>query len=205
MKVFLLSVAVVVVGMPSALFAVTASVAPASDLTVEQVQKMVDEPAVQSAEGVETELVPEVQGEFEGKVTRILDAGTIEINGIRMHLAGLNVPLQTHWGMPIDCYSDASTKFLTEMVKDQPITYSYDRLLGRRDPYGIRFVYLYVDGKLVNAEMLLQGKAFADRARKYWKRDFFLEAEAQGRLRNLGLWHTCVTECTTSGCRTKNW
>jgi endonuclease YncB( thermonuclease family) len=184
---------------------------PPPKLTVESVQKIVDE--IQQSEGKPAnsqgepalEAVPELLGEYEGQVTRILDALVIEIDGQRMHLAGLNAPLQTHWGRPVDCYSGEAAKFLEKLVKDRPVTYSYDPLIGIRDPYGVRFVYLYVDGKLVNAEMLLKGQAFADRVRKYAQKPAFFDAEAAARRHNIGVWHSCPVECVTTGCRSKNW
>ena len=176
-------------------------------LTVEKVQQMVNEEQqkgeAKAAEGEEA--VPEVKGDFEGKVTRILDASFIQIDGRRFHLAGVNVPLQTRWGKPIDCYSAESTQFLTDLIKDRTVSFSYDRLLSPRDPYGIRFVYVYVDGEMVNAKMLLEGKAFADRVRRYGQKEYFLAAEAKALRGNLGVWHSCPIECVATGCRTKTW
>jgi endonuclease YncB( thermonuclease family) len=163
-------------------------------------------PEASASEALQTQTILEVQGDFEGTVTRVFHAGMIEINGMRMHLLGVLSPLRTTWGRAIDCYSDEAATFLESLVKGEQVTYSYDRFVGRRDRHGQRRIYLYKDGKLINAELIEQGYAFANPAQLYRQKDLLLLAQAKARRQSLHVWHSCPVECDRhSGCRTKLW
>ncbi len=145
-------------------------------------------------------------GDFEGTVTHVYDADMIEIDGESMRLLGVNAPEGFIFGQTADCYSDQAASFLEALVLNKAVTYSYDRMYGRRDLYGDRRIYLYYDGKLVNAELIAKGQAFVDTSKNYYEREELVPLQIVARRKHLGLWHSCPVECQRRGvCRTKTW
>lgn len=154
----------------------------------------------------EDEEVPQVHGTYEGEVTRIIDGNVIEINGDRFQLLGIDAPKPTLCPKYVTCRAQEAKEFLEEKIKGRTITYDYDRMLGRRDIRGVRRIYIYLDGELINSTMIELGNAFTDRSRDFTKKDTFLLVEDLARRRGMGLWHQCPIECTGNrACRTKNW
>jgi endonuclease YncB( thermonuclease family) len=155
---------------------------------------------------VEEEGAKELVGQFEGTVTRILDADKIEIDNRRMRLLGVNAPEKIHVGNTAHCYSDEATHFLEALLSDKKVTYSYDITYGRRDRFGDRRIYLYYNGIFVNAELIEKGQAFADTSKNYSAREEFISLQQIALRKHLGLWHTCPVECDRGGvCRAKTW
>ncbi|MFA4874248.1 MAG: thermonuclease family protein [bacterium] len=148
----------------------------------------------------------EVRGTYEGEVTKVKNGDIFDIDGESFRLMGIDAPRPSKCPRVVSCRADEAKKFLEEKILGRTVTYDYDRMQGRRDKRGIRRIYLYLDGELVNATMIEQGNAFADRARDYEKKDLFLGMENLTRRRSMGLWHSCPVECTGSTvCRTKSW
>jgi endonuclease YncB( thermonuclease family) len=143
-------------------------------------------------------------GEYEGVVTKVLDADTIEINGERMRLLGVNAP--EYQGSHNDCYGLEATKWLEAQIQDKLVTYSFDRSYSRRDEHGDTRIYVFNDGGFVNAELIANGMAFVDKSKSYAERDAMEAQQVIARRQNKGLWHTCPVECDRGGvCRTRNW
>lgn len=155
------------------------------------------------AQGNEQEVTPLI-GEFEGVVTKVLDADSIEINGERMRLLGVNAP--EYQGSHNDCYGLVATKWLEALVQDKLVTYSFDRGYSRRDEHGDTRVYLYYDGAFVNGELIANGLAFVDPSKNYAEREGMEAQQVVARRQHRGLWHACPVECDRGGvCRTRNW
>lgn len=148
----------------------------------------------------------ELIGDFEGTVTHVYDADMIDIDGERMRLLGVNAPESPIFGETAHCYSDQAKSFLEALVLNKVVTYSYDRMYGRRDRYGDKRIYLYFDGKFVNAELIAKGQAFADPSKNCSELEELLPLQIIARRKHLGLWHSCPVECERRGvCRTKIW
>lgn len=177
--------------------------APSSEMAIEQSRKQAEEAAIMGKPMPEGGVV---WGEYEGTVSKVIDADTLIINDIRFKLLGVNAPDRTRSGKTDECYSDRSAKYLEEQVLGQVVTYSYDRWQGKRDRRGVKHVYLFFDGRLINAELIEKGFAFAQRDQIYGGREHFRALEKQAYLRNIGLWHSCPVECDRSDeCWTRDW
>lgn len=150
---------------------------------------------------------PKLQGAYEGEVTKIIDGDTFEINGHIFHLLGVDVPrfsLSFPWKK--ECHATEAKDFLDQKIMGRIVTYDYERMQGRKDKRGEKFVYLYIDGELVNAAIIKQGHGFADRSKDFAKKDEFLSIEDFAEHRNIGMWHLCPIDCTNDKlCRTRNW
>lgn len=145
-------------------------------------------------------------GDYEGTLTQVIDADTVIINDIRFKLLGVNAPDRTRAGEADECYSHRSAKYLEELLLDQTVTYTYDRIQGPRGPHVAKRIYLFFDGRLINAELVAKGLAFAERKRKYAAEENFTALERKAYLRNIGLWHSCPVECDRSTeCWTRAW
>lgn len=143
-------------------------------------------------------------GDYEGVVTKVLDADKIEIDGERFRLLGVNAP--EYEGNDNDCYALESTQRLEAKIQGKMVTYSFDRGYGRRDRHGDARIYLYHDGVNINAWLIENGLAFVDPSKTYHMQEEFVPLQADARRKHLGIWHACPVECNRAGiCRTRNW
>lgn len=145
-------------------------------------------------------------GDYEGTLTQVIDADTVVINDIRFKLLGVNAPDRTAAGQEDECYSQHAAKYLEGLLLNQTVTYSYDRWQGIRQPHVTKRIYLFFDGRLINAELIAKGYAFAERKRQHIAAENFSAIEKQAYLRNVGLWHSCPVECDRSTeCWSRAW
>ena len=143
-------------------------------------------------------------GDWEGFVTKVIDADTIEIEGERMRLLGVNAP--EYEGSHDDCYALEAARQLEKLVLGKLVTYSFDRGYGWRDDHGDRRIYLYHDGILVNAWLIENGFAFVDHSKVYHMKEELIPLQEDARRKHLGFWHACPVHCDRHKvCRTQNW
>lgn len=173
----------------------------------------VNPPDESAQENISIEVVQDAPAEptsnveyYEGKVTRVLSADTIEIDGERLHLLGIYSPQKWWWGKFKECYSVEAAKYVEDLMLDQTVVYSFDRAQKRRNKVTLYSVYVYKDDLFVNADLVSKGYAFADQTRQYSERDNLIKLEGDAKLHSLGFWHRCPVVCYTKTlCRTKNW
>jgi len=145
-------------------------------------------------------------GDYEGVVTRVIDAGNVEIDGERMELMGVDAPRRDDDGAPRDCYSLESAKYLETKVLGKKVNYSLERPNGHDRSLGTKRIYLYRSHSMLNSELIRQGMVFADPKPTYPEEEHFMELQDAARRRHAGLWHTCPVECNRFGhCDTKDW
>ncbi len=143
-------------------------------------------------------------GDYEGVVTKVLDGDTIEVDGERMRLLGVNAPEYENGDN--DCFALEATKELESLVLGKAVTYSFDRGYGRRDRYGDTRIYLYRGDVFINAYLIEYGFAFVDPSKDYHMQEELEPLQVVARRKNLGLWHACPVECNRGDiCRTRNW
>ena len=143
-------------------------------------------------------------GDWEGFVTKVIDADTVEIEGERMRLLGVNAP--EYEGSHNDCYALEAARQLEKLVLGKLVTYSFDRGYGWRDDHGDRRIYLYYNGLLVNAWLIENGFAFVDHSKHYHMKEEFIPLQEDARRQHFGFWHACPVHCDRyKVCRTKNW
>lgn len=142
---------------------------------------------------------------YEGVVTRVFEDGAVQLDGKKLHLMGVHIPWRWWWGPPRDCFSVESGTFLEKEVLNKQVIYSFDPNYPKKR-HGKRRVYLNIDGRDINAEIVSRGFAFADRSRKYIQKDHYNLLEDTTRTGMLGLWHTCPVECYEHNpCKARNW
>lgn len=140
-----------------------------------------------------------------GVVTKIHDAGTIEIDGKTMRLLGVSAPRRWWWGQSRDCYSLISTKYVEDSILGREVSFTKDPNFGNIKD-GHHRIYLYIDGRQINSELIQKGLVLADRTKEYLEKERYAALEDDARFHFTGLWHTCAVECEHRGtCRTKNW
>jgi micrococcal nuclease len=122
-------------------------------------------------------------------VERVIDGDTIVVQGhVRVRLIGVDTPETKHPRKPVEPLGPEATEFTRSQVEDRDVTLQFDR--ERRDRYGRVLAYVYVDGKLLNEEIIRAGFS---RAETHFKFDRamakrFLEAEAEAREAGRGIW-----------------
>lgn len=145
-----------------------------------------------------------IKGQENGgiKVTRIIDGDTIEITRQttkRIRYIGMDTPEKD------ECFYTQSKEANKELVDKKEVGLEKD--VQEIDKYGRTLAYVFVDGKMVNEELVRQGFArvatFPPNV-KYV--DKFLAAQKTAQENNLGLWSkdACTNVLSAqSGCLIK--
>ncbi|MEM5772802.1 MAG: thermonuclease family protein [Candidatus Aenigmatarchaeota archaeon] len=123
--------------------------------------------------------LPETQRRL---VTKVLDGDTLELeNGDRIRLLGINAP---ELG---EAFSEEAKLALEEMVLGKVVKIEKDAAWNK-DKYGRLLRYVFLEGKLVNCEMVRLGLAesIAEKEVKYY--NCFKEAEQEAKEKKLGIW-----------------
>lgn len=127
-------------------------------------------------------------------VVRVVDGDTIvvRIDGReeRVRYIGINAPESVTPDRPVECFGREASAANAALVAGKQVRLERD--ISDRDRFGRLLRYVYVDGTLVNAELVRQGYARAitiqpDTRESGRLRDLEREAQAAGR----GLWSVC--------------
>lgn len=94
-------------------------------------------------------------GATEGKVTRVIDGDTIELeSGVKLRYLLVDTP-EISGG--VECFGDNAKTYNEDLVLNKTINISYDEQCT--DMYGRTLAYVTVDGEDVNARLVRQGYA----------------------------------------------
>jgi len=94
-------------------------------------------------------------GDTEGKVTRVIDGDTIELeSGVKIRYLMVDTPEVSNGG---DCYGDNARQFNSDLVLNKTVQLSFDEQCT--DQYGRSLAYVSVDGQEVNSLLVLRGYA----------------------------------------------
>lgn len=128
------------------------------------------------------------------EVVRVVDGDTIEVDldgrVEDVRYIGIDTPESVKPGTPVECFGEEASDANRELVEGERVALVFDREL--RDRYGRLLAYVYVDGTLVNAELVRDGFA-----RTLEIPPNTTEAEALSRLERRaavagrGLWGSC--------------
>jgi micrococcal nuclease len=122
-------------------------------------------------------------------VERVIDGDTIVLEGhVRVRLIGVDTPEVVHPHKPVEPLGPEASQFTRSLVEDRDVTLQFDR--ERRDRYGRVLAYVYVDGKLVNEEIIRAGFSRAQTRYKFDRTmaNRFLAAEAEAKEAGRGIW-----------------
>lgn len=137
-------------------------------------------------------------------VTEFVDGDTIRVdmNGkietIRM--IGMDTPETHDPRKPVECFGQAAAAHTKELIGSGPVRLEADQLSTNRDRYNRLLRYVYTaDNKLVEAEDIKDGYAFAYTSFPFSKLDEFRAYEKLAREQNKGLWSGCQPYLDTQG------
>lgn len=116
--------------------------------------------------------------------TRVIDGDTIRVSGgERVRYIGIDAPEM----QPVEAWAEAATAANRELVEGRTVRLELD--VQERDRYGRVLAYVWVDGRLVNEELVRLGCA---RASTYppnvRHQERLLAAEREARAAGRGLW-----------------
>jgi endonuclease YncB( thermonuclease family) len=117
-------------------------------------------------------------------VTRAIDGDTIEIAGNSVvRLLGANAPQlpSAHW-------SENAANYLSARTLGRDVTLKLDTIQSRNDG-GELLAYAFItDADNLNADIIRDGQAYADRRVKHTLASQFVAAETEARKKPRGLW-----------------
>ena len=127
-------------------------------------------------------------------VTRVVDGDTFEVriegDAEDVRLIGVDTPETVAPGEPVQCFGPQASRFSHRLLEGRRLRLRFDA--ERRDVYGRLLAYAYLDGRLLNADLIRRGLArtltippndrFAGRFRRLEMR-----AARAGK----GLWSVC--------------
>jgi micrococcal nuclease len=149
---------------------------------------------------------PTAENRQAARVTRVVDGDTIdvELDGavVRVRYIGMDTPETVDPRSPVECFGPESSERNQALVGGQTVELEKD--VSETDIYGRLLRYVYVDGRMVNEELVLEGYATAATFPPDVKYvDRFIEAERQARDAGSGLWGACVSDVqppSADGC-----
>lgn len=117
-------------------------------------------------------------------VTSVIDGDTVIINGERVRLIGIDAPEsgQLPWG-------PRATEHLKDILSGNQWKVKVETDVQKRDRYGRILAYLWIDGRLINLEMVRDGYAVVLTIPpnvKYAER--FVKAQKYARENRKGFW-----------------
>lgn len=136
------------------------------------------------------------------KVDYVVDGDTIQVGKERIRLLGIDTP-EVGPHKTGQCYGLEAKVFLNGVIGGKEVILKKDSLAGERDPYGRLLAWVYLDGSLVNEEILLRGFGVAYRNRNE-KQSRMLRAEKIAREKKVGIWKHCRVDCGGEYCMILN-
>ena len=125
------------------------------------------------------------------KVIRVIDGGTIEIEGgERVRYIGIDTPETVDPRKPVQCFGVEASRKNKELAGDKEVRLEKD--VTDRDKYGRLLRYVWVGDTLINLELVKQGFASSYSYPPDIKyQDDFVKAEREARDVKRGLWDAC--------------
>lgn len=128
------------------------------------------------------------------RVTRVLDGDTIVLdNGETVRLIGVDAPETKHPEIPVQRFGEEATEFLRRFAEGFECTLEYEPN-NIRDQYGRLLAYLFVGGRLANAEIIRRGYAYTYTRYPFFRQTDFIALEREARERQYGLWHLSMRD-----------
>jgi micrococcal nuclease len=123
-------------------------------------------------------------------VERVVDGDTLVIaGGDRVRLIGVDTPETKHPNKPPEPFGSDACEFTRQMVEGKRVQIEHDP--GERtDRYGRTLGYVYVDGRMLNEQLLLEGlaRALTNYPFSAAMKDRFRAAEATAKAQRRGIW-----------------
>jgi micrococcal nuclease len=125
------------------------------------------------------------------RVQRAVDGDTLLLaEGVRVRLIGVDTPETKHPERPAEPWGEAAAEFTQSRVAGREIVLEYDR--ERVDVYRRVLAYVYVDGRMLNEDLIRAGLSRAVTSFPY-RGDLqrrFRAAERDAQQAGRGIWST---------------
>lgn len=124
----------------------------------------------------------------EARVARVIDGDTVELEGgQRVRYIGVDTPEMNDSRPAIRAWAEKAKEKNRELVEGKKVTLERD--VSETDRYGRLLRYVYLDGTMVNAELVRMGYAYATSYPPDVKhQDLFARLEREARAGGRGLW-----------------
>jgi micrococcal nuclease len=120
------------------------------------------------------------------------DTADFELNSqvIRVRFLGINTRETVAPNKPVEAWGKAASDFTNSALKNaNKIEIEYDKNASKKDKYDRHLTWIWVDGKLLQEELVLQGLAEQYMLQtNYRYADVLQEAESIAKLKKIGIW-----------------
>lgn len=142
-------------------------------------------------------------------VDRVIDGDTIVIDGPdapeRVRLIGIDTPEKHHPQKPVQCFAQAASDHLSQLIGRQQVRLEPDPTNQDRDRYGRLLRYVYTeDGTFLNAKQIEDGYGFAYLTYPTVHMEEFLRLERAAREAERGLWGECEVNIDNGEIQTRS-
>lgn len=142
--------------------------------------------SVQSSEAVTSGPYP---------VSKVVDGDTLWVQrdgkDVKLRLIGIDTPETHDPRKPVQCFGEAATTQAQTVLAGRQVLLETDESQGLVDKYGRELVYVWIDGKLFNQQMIEDGFAHEyTYSTPYRYQRQFKEAERVAADAGVGLWAT---------------
>jgi len=138
------------------------------------------------------------------RVASVSDGDTIrvEIDGKKQTLRfiGVDTPEVSAPNKPVQCYARQASAFTKSLLNGSTVYLESDERTDDKDRYGriLRYVYM-TDGRLVQAELLRNGYAFAYTRFPFSRSEEFVALQLEAQAGRQGLWRDCKPSVSANG------
>lgn len=125
------------------------------------------------------------------EVTKVIDGDTFEIEtGEKVRLIGVNTPESVDPRRKVQCFGKEADNFTKSNLEGKFVKLEKD--ISEVDKYGRLLRYVWLDGNMVNEELVKQGFAQVSTYPPDVKyKDKFITAQNFARENKIGLWSKC--------------
>lgn len=128
------------------------------------------------------------------KVDRVVDGDTAKVfyegESEYVRYIGIDTPESVKPDTPVECFGEEAKSFNAQAIEGKRLKLVFDK--EKRDHYGRLLAYVYVDGNLLNAELLRRGYATTlEVSPNTSKAGQFRGLENEARDAGRGLWSAC--------------
>jgi len=129
-------------------------------------------------------------------VVRVVDGDTIDIliggETLRLRYIGVDTPETVDPRRPVGCFGKEASARNRELVDGKTVGLEKD--VSETDRYGRLLRYVWLEGRMVNAQLVEEGYATASTYPPDVRHaDLFANLQAQARQAGRGLWGACAT------------
>lgn len=124
------------------------------------------------------------------RVARVVDGDTLLLtDGTRVRLLGVNTPETVKPDTPVEPWGPEASQFTRDFVAGGAVRLQFDPV-ERIDEHGRTLAYLYVEGRMLNEELIRAGLSRAQLQYPYSgaMKSRFRRAEQEARAARRGLW-----------------